>query len=294
MKRDTTGILMWSHIFLHNDNKDNIAILLLDTQGVFDNQSTAQDCAFIFSLSTLLSSVQIYNLMQNIQENDLQHLELFTEYGKMAMDKTNHKPYQRMQFLIRDWGYSYEYEYGANGGRAVLDEVLKTTNQHKEQTSVRENLSWCFSEMNCFLMPHPGQKVLHPNFKGQLDMITDDFKVYLKELVPSILGPENLLIKEVNGQQITVKDFIHYIRLYVKELSGDGIPKPETIMNANAEVNHMNILSEVTDLYIREMKEISDREDHMSVGAFKAKHDEIIVQIVDFVSIFFLFTHRLR
>jgi len=52
-------------------------ILLMDTQGAFDSMSTVKDCATVFALSTLLSSVQVYNLMSNLQEDDLQHLQVF-------------------------------------------------------------------------------------------------------------------------------------------------------------------------------------------------------------------------
>ena len=48
----------------------------MDTQGAFDNQSTVKDCATIFALSTMITSVQVYNLSQMIQENDLQHLQV--------------------------------------------------------------------------------------------------------------------------------------------------------------------------------------------------------------------------
>ena len=51
-------------------------VLLMDTQGAFDSMSTVKDCATVFALSTLLSSVQIYNLMTNVQEDDLQHLQV--------------------------------------------------------------------------------------------------------------------------------------------------------------------------------------------------------------------------
>ena len=50
----------------------------MDTQGAFDSMSTVKDCATVFALSTLLSSVQIYNLMSNLQEDDLQHLQVFS------------------------------------------------------------------------------------------------------------------------------------------------------------------------------------------------------------------------
>lgn len=36
-----------------------VAVLLMDTQGAFDSQSTVKDCATIFALSTMTSSVQV-------------------------------------------------------------------------------------------------------------------------------------------------------------------------------------------------------------------------------------------
>lgn len=53
------------------------SVLLMDTQGAFDSMSTVKDCATVFALSTLLSSVQVYNIMSNLQEDDLQHLQVF-------------------------------------------------------------------------------------------------------------------------------------------------------------------------------------------------------------------------
>ena len=54
------GILMWSQPFLSVlPTGEEVAILLMDTQGAFDNRSTVKDCATIFALSTMLASVQV-------------------------------------------------------------------------------------------------------------------------------------------------------------------------------------------------------------------------------------------
>lgn len=39
-----------------------VAVLLVDTQGAFDSQSTIKDCATVFALSTMTSSVQVSQL----------------------------------------------------------------------------------------------------------------------------------------------------------------------------------------------------------------------------------------
>lgn len=78
--RDSTGIIVWSDVFLHDfdddGDKDKIAILLMDSQGLFDTQSTSDENNQVFTLSCLFSSMQIMNLSENIQENDLQYLQV--------------------------------------------------------------------------------------------------------------------------------------------------------------------------------------------------------------------------
>ncbi len=65
--RQTTGIWMWSEpivrqITVNNNGikeKEDVAILLMDTQGMFDNQTTMTLTAQIFGLSTIISSYQV-------------------------------------------------------------------------------------------------------------------------------------------------------------------------------------------------------------------------------------------
>ena len=75
---------MWSQPFLFEEAGERVALLLMDTQGMFDNETSMTLTAQIFGLSTLVSSFQIYNVDKRIQEDNLQHLALFSEYGRMA------------------------------------------------------------------------------------------------------------------------------------------------------------------------------------------------------------------
>jgi len=87
-------IRIWIHLNYVSLNHLKIAILLMDTQGAFDSQSTVKDCATVFALSLMISSIHVYNIMQNLQEDDLQHLHLFTEYGKIALEDSHEIPFQ--------------------------------------------------------------------------------------------------------------------------------------------------------------------------------------------------------
>ncbi|TDH71305.1 hypothetical protein CCR75_005729 [Bremia lactucae] len=85
-KRNTTGIWMWEVPFIRKSHTgEDIAVFLIDTQGMFDSETSQMLTASIFGLSTLLSSYQIYNVDKRVQEDNLQHLALFTEYGRMAL-----------------------------------------------------------------------------------------------------------------------------------------------------------------------------------------------------------------
>ncbi|TDG44126.1 hypothetical protein AWZ03_009457 [Drosophila navojoa] len=258
-ERDTTGILMWSDIFLHDyPNGDKIAVILLDTQGAFDSQSTVRDCATVFALSTMLSSVQIYNLSQNIQEDDLQHLQLFTEYGRLALADTGKKPFQRLQFLVRDWSFPYEAEYGALGGDKILKRRLEVSDkQHPELQSLRRHISACFTEVACFLMPHPGLNVAtNPQFDGRLKDITPEFKNSLRTLVPMLLAPDNLVYKEISGQRVRARDLIQYFQSYMSIYKGNELPEPKSMLVATAEANHLTAVAAAKELYNQLMEEV--------------------------------------
>ncbi|EFN89021.1 Atlastin-2 [Harpegnathos saltator] len=258
-ERDTTGILMWSKVYPATlANGEKVAVILMDTQGAFDSQSTVRDCATVFALSTMLSSVQIYNLSQNIQEDDLQHLQLFTEYGRLALESSDSTPFQRLQFLIRDWVYPYEAEYGADGGRKLLSKRLEISDkQHAELQSLRKHIKSCFSDISCFLMPHPGLEIAtNPKFDGRLSEIQTEFKRQLNVLIPMILAPENLVTKKINGQVVKARDLLEYFKSYMKIYKGDELPEPKSMLVATAEANNLTAVAEAKDLYLQMMENI--------------------------------------
>ncbi|VVD01469.1 unnamed protein product, partial [Leptidea sinapis] len=223
-ERDTTGILMWSEIFK--------ATLDNGEKGAFDSESTVRDCATVFALSTMLSSVQIYNLSQNIQEDDLQHLQLFTEYGRLALEDGGRTPFQRLQFVVSD-------------------------KQHPELQSLRKHITSCFGEIGCFLMPHPGLKVAtSPTFDGRLSDIEVEFKRALQQLVPMLLAPDNLVVKEINGQRVRAKELLVYFKAYMNIYKGNDLPEPKSMLVATAEANNLTAVAEARELYTNLMEEI--------------------------------------
>uniref|UniRef100_A0A8C5EL96 Atlastin-3-like n=1 Tax=Gouania willdenowi TaxID=441366 RepID=A0A8C5EL96_GOUWI len=256
---ETTGIQLWSEVFLvTRDDGSELAVVLMDTQGAFDDQSTVKDCATIFALSTMTSSVQIYNLSQNIQEDDLQQLQLFTEYGRLAMDEIFLKPFQSLMFLIRDWSFPYEYVYGFKGGEEFLDKRLQVTDvQHEELQTVREHIHSCFTDISCFLLPHPGLKVAtSPTFEGELRDVAPEFKNQLKSLIPELLHPNRLAAKEINGNKVTCRGLLEFFKAYIKIYQGEDLPQPKTMLMATAEANNLAAVATAKDQYYKNMERV--------------------------------------
>ncbi|KAK6466372.1 atlastin-3 [Huso huso] len=282
---ETTGIQIWSEVFtVEKPGGKKVAVVLMDTQGAFDSQSTVKDCATIFALSTMTSSVQIYNLSQNIQEDDLQQLQLFTEYGRLAMDEIFLKPFQSLMFLVRDWSFPYEYDYGLKGGMDFLDKRLQVKEQqHEEIQNVRKHIHSCFTSVSCFLLPHPGLQVAtSPMFQGQLGDIAPEFKTQLETLVPLLLKPANLMEKEINGSKVTCRGLLEYFKAYIKIYQGEDLPHPKSMLQATAEANNLAAVASAKDLYYNHMEQTCGGDKpYMAPQTLEEKHLEFVAMSLD-------------
>ncbi|EMP30046.1 Atlastin-1 [Chelonia mydas] len=247
-ERETTGIQIWSELFLVDkpDGKQ-VVVLLMDTQGTFDSQSTLRDSATVFALSTMISSIQVYNLSQNVQEDDLQHLQLFTEYGRLAMEETFLKPFQSLIFLVRDWSFPYEFSYGSDGGSKFLEKRLKDLTPCNKALMATVTSSGGIG----YLLDHAkaalcmqmagGAKIMGAIWETALKMyhneIDDEFIKNLKVLIPWLLSPESLDVKEINGNNITCRGLVEYFK-------------------ATAEANNLAAVATAKDNYNKRMEEV--------------------------------------
>lgn len=263
-KAQTIGILLWSRVFLVNTHKHGeVAVIFVDTQGSFDAKSSMQDSAFIFALSTLISSVQVYNISKRLGMNHLHNLELFAEYGRLAQEAgAKEQPFQKLLFLIRDWCNARDYPYGACGGGRYLDKFLEEGKGNVEAETFQKNTLPLFTDVGCCLMPHPGLTVANsPSFNGCLSDIQKDFATHLGTLVRSLLAPENLLVKKMNGKAITCQQLVEYIKAYVQVFNGATMPRPTTVLEATSKVTNMEAFYAALKEYIDVMEQLWRRND---------------------------------
>lgn len=252
-KRDTTGILIWSDIFLHtiDTSGEKIAILVMDTQGLFDTESTPSDNSRIFALGTLISSIQVLNLKSRVQEDQLQYLQFATEFAKFNAKTNSESPFQNLTILIRDWENDEEFPFGIDGGRQYFEEeVLKIKPSQKlELKSVRESIRNSFESIECCLLPHPGKHVAcRKEYDGRWSKMDEEFKIELKKVI-EMLFSENMILKKINSQEVTGAEFKNYIIQFFRIFQSGNVPETKSIYEQTVESNLNNLIKKCIDDY---------------------------------------------
>jgi atlastin len=277
---DTKGILFWPDVFLHDDESgEKVAIILMDTQGLFEIGSTFQENARIFSLSTLISSIQIVNISGVMQENLIEYLEMatnltkFISQKKISGDKIVWKPFQKLLFLIRDWadeeaGFKYE------GGQKYLNDFLNTEmNSNTKAQIIRTNINQSFDKIECFLLNHPGLDVQKKNFKGEWSKLNQDFIENLKILIESILSHDNLTKKSILGKAVTSIEFRDFIYSYFKAFRSMKLPEDENILQMMIDNQMKVIVSDQIKFYQHLMNEKIEFDHENFENYFQVKHN---------------------
>lgn len=247
-KRDTTGVVLWDDVFLHTveETGEKIAIIVMDTQGLFDGQTTTNGNSSISTLSSLISSLQVFNIQQLIQADQLEYLQFLTGSAKYAAQENlceAEKPFQNILFLIRDWPNPSEKEYGLTGGKKYLVEALEVKdNQIPELQSLRQNISSSFQKLDCCLLPYPGEDVAtNQDFNGSWKSISNKFKDELVILIENLLGPENLEPKKINGKHMTSFEIKVFMKECFEAIQSGDIIQMESVYES-AIRNQMNTL----------------------------------------------------
>ncbi|XP_076816473.1 uncharacterized protein LOC143462270 [Clavelina lepadiformis] len=255
----TEGIWIWTEPFEVQTKEGSLVIFLMDTQGTFDHETSIKGCSSIFALSTLISSVQIFNIMRQINESHLQHLQLFTEYGKMAKKNSHNqggKDFQHLMFLVRD--SFIPNKFGLEGGRDTLDRVLQVKQDHGELRSVRQHIRQSFEKVDCCLLPKPGDKVEVREPQSPTLTMQDVSQQFLVEVgkLAQYLFKDNLTAKRVNGCKVTGGDLINLIIAYCRVFESGNMPDIQPILEASAKAGILTLIQQCKSDYKETMKEM--------------------------------------
>nr|CAB3224314.1 atlastin-2 [Phallusia mammillata] len=283
MEPNTKGVLIYSkHFVIKNATGQKVAVFLMDTQGLFDSETSVTECSCIFALSTLISSVQIYNLSQQIQEDNLQYLQLFTDYGQALQKRgTKHKnrySFQNLLFLIRDWPHKTT-SYGWEGGERMLNKVLEV-GPHTDGglKSIRKYIKASFENVSCFLMPHPGKKIAQREDGNHMYVDEDmkpEFKLYLNALAEDLFSPQKLSWKKIGEKPANGQNMIDFISATLPLFDPTTVPTIGTLLESAADLTAKKVLADCDELCKQEWQKLSNSTNFFGEEEIQTKSMEI-------------------
>ena len=200
---NTKGILLWSEPFIirGKDGRD-LCLLIMDTQGLWDYDTSNEFNVCIFGLSAVLSSFLIFNSKECVNAEQLKSFSTLLEFSEGVVSHL--KIFQQLDFLIRDFP---DYDTDANDRMMANEynkeqlELLETSSQTK---TVINSIKSCFNHFNVFCLPKPGD-IDGPNYDGSIEKINPLFMRVLSDYIVRIV--ENVQPRRINGEELTVESF---------------------------------------------------------------------------------------
>ena len=206
--RNTRGILFWKKPFIITRGNKKICILLMDTQGLWDNQTKDEFNCSIFGLSSFLSSLMIFNQKNNINTDQLNKFSILSQFSKDVVAKEGGKPFQHLDILLRDYE-DYMRDYDVEKGVQLSQERLEEIRTGDiEGRAVRE-IEECFNAFDLFCFPNPGGDVMDAGYKGVISEIKPQFLRMLSYYINRLIrGDKGIEPREIGGVTITGDSFV--------------------------------------------------------------------------------------
>lgn len=284
-ERDTIGIWMWNTPLV--DHKDKSVLLLVDTQGMHNNETSGRLTSLLLGFTTSISSHLIYNVRNNIQEDYLQQLTLFSEYAIIATKgkKNNSAPFQTLEFLVRDWPY-FQKEYVDSLDK--LEEHMKdywdkvfAGRYVEDLQDTRKLILSTFQTQCCYMLCHPGDAVIEENFNGRVADLKPLFVRLMDRYCSKVF--DTIPCKKIHGQAIDVGEFGKYCNMYAELFSkGKGFPSGRTQHHTEAELKITTARESAKKQYRQKMDCIAGPDKrYVCPQKLQKKHDQFVSMSID-------------
>lgn len=173
----TKGIYIWREQNIRTINNKKYVVILMDTQGSFGGDHEADGIIIPFSLA--VSTLTVYNVMKDLNSNDLQPFEMFLRRADCESSNREMND-QKLMILVRDW--THDDNYGFSGGKYYL----------RQKMNGKDNEFYKFIESQmhstlCYLMPPPVNKMNGNHFRGSLSELDQEFKANLNEVFEKVI-----------------------------------------------------------------------------------------------------------
>ncbi len=98
-----------------------------------------------------------------------------------------------------------------------------------ELARVRKTLKTCFENIDCFLMPNPGDFAKENNFSGALHPLTESFRSNLRLFIDELLVVDELKPIKIGNHVINGSGLFQYFERYVELFNSKTLPPARSL-----------------------------------------------------------------
>ncbi|XP_055343041.1 atlastin-3-like isoform X2 [Paramacrobiotus metropolitanus] len=181
MEGCTQGIWVNLHpVIVKTTSGEEYAVFLLDTQGLFDPESSADTDSLLFQLTMRLCCVTIFNVFRSLEREQINFLASF---AKLITGDQSHDALSRdLIILLRDASLGGEY-YGWAAGAEYLKKALSFTDHSAENELMR-----AYRSIECFRMPKIAADPNDPDFRVTEEYVSPKFAQFAKEFLERVVS----------------------------------------------------------------------------------------------------------
>jgi len=282
----TQGIWLWSTPFVFPDKDGRkIAVLLMDTQGAWDDTMTKAQSATIFGLTALLSSKLIYNIQNRVEEDKLENMDYITTFAQTVCEDLPGKdaPFGHLELLVRDW-VNYEDGYSLAQCKEQMHEHL---DDHLSETKVPEDakprvarLKSTFRSIDAWGLPHPGLKVTKPTYTGEIKDIDTDFLHLLDRFCEDFFSSSKFPDPSAPlGIEITAKTFQQTVMNFAKSFKDEANDMAIGLREAFVKVETVSVKEDLHKRFREKLKRMAPDTAVLDPHLLKKSLDSLVNEI---------------
>eukprot|EP00437_Effrenium_voratum_P011717 CAMPEP_0181443472 /NCGR_PEP_ID=MMETSP1110-20121109/24572_1 /TAXON_ID=174948 /ORGANISM="Symbiodinium sp., Strain CCMP421" /LENGTH=609 /DNA_ID=CAMNT_0023567451 /DNA_START=86 /DNA_END=1915 /DNA_ORIENTATION=- len=284
----TQGIWLWSTPFIFPDKDGRkIAVLLMDTQGAWDDTMTKAQSATIFGLTALLSSKLIYNIQNRVEEDKLENMDYITTFAQTVCSDLPGKdaPFGHLELLVRDWA---NYEDGFNVQQCQeqmeehLDDHLSPTKVPEDAKPRVERLRSTFKSIGAWGLPHPGLKVTKPTYMGEIEAIDTDFLFLLDHFCDVFFGGEKFPVPSAPlGCEITTGGFQQIVMNFAKAFKQNAQEMAIGLREAFVKVETVSVKEDLNRRFRNSLQQLAPASAVLEPQLLQEKSDQLLYKIME-------------
>ncbi|XP_055342672.1 atlastin-1-like [Paramacrobiotus metropolitanus] len=270
VKGCTQGIWITSDPYIiHNSTNGNCAVFLLDTQGLYDTMNKDSLDSALFLLTSMITSVTIYNVMRNIGRENLDTLAQFSRLASQIRSQFysgQEKVFQDLIILTRD-ALTGNEEHGWRDGRQM---VQIEDPEMRNKDTIRE-IQQAFRNLRGFWMPRIASEPDEKSFRLTSESILPKFKHYVAVFLDEVFGRMLTVFehRRIEYQCAGYADFL----MHIASLFEDGkIPRAESMLDAMVRLEFQVAMETAFAHYRKHMYQAVQIDQLISLDDLKRHH----------------------